>query len=52
MAASHFITDRISNDELSVEHCPTEEMIGDFFTKPLQGKLFCKFRQLVMNLQE
>jgi hypothetical protein len=48
----YFITDRISNDELSVEYCPTKEMIGDFFTKPLQGKLFYKFRQLIMNLQE
>ena len=24
-------------------------MIGDFFTKPLQGQLFCKLRSLVMN---
>jgi hypothetical protein len=47
----YFITDRISNNEVSVECCPTEEMIGDFFTKPLQGKPFCKFRQLIMNLQ-
>jgi hypothetical protein len=27
-------------------------MVGDFFTKPLQGKLFYKFRALIMNLQE
>jgi hypothetical protein len=47
----YFITDRIKNKELSVAHCPTEEMIGDFFTKPLQGKLFYRFRQLIMNLQ-
>jgi hypothetical protein len=47
-----FITDRISNDELSVECCPTEEIISDFFTKPCQGKLFHKFRQFIMNLQE
>jgi hypothetical protein len=25
-------------------------MIGDFFTKPLQGAKFRKFRQLVLNL--
>jgi hypothetical protein len=48
----YFITDRINFDELSVEYCPTGEMIGDFFTKPLQGKLFYKFRSLIMNLQE
>jgi hypothetical protein len=48
----YFITDRINNSELSVEYCPAEEMVGDYFTKPLQGKLFYKFRRLIMNLQE
>ena len=38
-----FVTDRISKGDLSVDYCPTEEMIADFFTKPLQGKLFLKF---------
>lgn len=47
----YFITDRIRGGELSVEHCPTQDMIADF-TKPLQGKLFYKFRSLIMNLQE
>jgi hypothetical protein len=45
----YFITDRINSKELSVEYCPTGEMVGDFFTKPLQGKLFYKFRDLIMN---
>jgi Reverse transcriptase (RNA-dependent DNA polymerase) len=45
----YFITDRIWNNELSVEHCPTESMVADFFTKPLQGKLFYKFRSMIMN---
>jgi hypothetical protein len=45
----YFITDRINRKELSVEYCPTGEMVGDFFTKPLQGKLFYKFRSLIMN---
>ena len=46
----YFITDRISAGDLSVEYCPTGEMVGDFFTKPLQGELFLKFRHLIMNL--
>ena len=33
-----FITDRIKNGELTIEHCPTGKMLADFFTKPLQGK--------------
>jgi len=45
-----FVTDQITKEELRVEHCPTEEMTGNFFTKPLQGSLFRKFRQRIMNL--
>ena len=45
-----FITDRIKHDNLSVEHCPTDEMTGDFFTKPLSGVKFRKFRRQVLNL--
>jgi hypothetical protein len=48
----YFITNRINSDELSVEYCPTDEMVGDFYTKPLQGKFFSKFRKLIMNLQD
>eukprot|EP00978_Attheya_sp_CCMP212_P014510 scaffold37028_cov57-Attheya_sp.AAC.1 len=44
-----FITDRIKNKELVVKWCPTQEMVGDFFTKPLQGSLFKTFRDLIMN---
>ncbi len=46
----YFITNRISAGDLSIKYCPTGEMVGDFFMKPLQGKLFLKFRHLIMNL--
>jgi hypothetical protein len=39
-----FIKDRIRNGDLSVKHCPTVDMVGDHFTKPLQGAQFRKFR--------
>ena len=29
--------------------CPTDKMIADFLTKPLQGKLFIKFRDVLMG---
>lgn len=32
-----------------MKHCPTERMIADFFTKPLQGKLFRFLRDIVMG---
>ena len=45
-----FVTDQIKKGELGVEYCPTEEMLADFFTKPLQGSTFKKLRQRIMNL--
>ena len=33
-----------------MEYCPTELMIGDFHTKPLQGSAFRRLRALIMNL--
>ena len=44
-----FLTDQINKGNLSVEYCPTGMMIADFFTKPLQGKLFEEFRNLIMG---
>jgi hypothetical protein len=46
-----FITDRVASKEISIEYCPTGEMVADFFTKPLQGSVFKKFRDEIMNIQ-
>jgi hypothetical protein len=45
-----FVTDRIAKGELSIEWCPTADMIADFMTKPLQGATFRKFRDIVMGI--
>ena len=45
-----WMTDRIDSKEVKVEYCPTSEMIADFFTKPLPGPLFRKFRDWIMNI--
>ena len=34
---------------MHVSHCPTDRMVANFFTKPLQGTSFRKFRNLIMN---
>ena len=39
-------------DEISIEYCPTLEMIGDCFTKPLQGKQFKLFRNIILRIEE
>ena len=46
-----FICDRVASGELSVKFCPTEDMMGDFFTKPLQGAPFRRFRDQVLNIE-
>ena len=35
---------------MSIEWCPTEEMVADFVTKPLQGALFKQFRDQIMRV--
>jgi hypothetical protein len=45
-----FIKDRLRLGNIDVEeYCPTEQMLADFFTKPLQGSLFRKFRDVIMG---
>lgn len=47
----YFITDRIRKGEVKVEYCPTGNMVADFFTKPLQGAAFQKFRNAILNVE-
>jgi hypothetical protein len=46
----YFVTDRIAEGELKVQWCPTADKIAHYMTKPLQGKLFRRFRDLIMGL--
>ena len=32
-----------------MKHCPTSEMIVDYYTKPLQGKQFYNLRSIIMG---
>jgi len=45
-----FVTDKIAKGEVRIAHCPTQEMLGDFFTKPLQGTQFTQMRSKILNL--
>ncbi len=45
-----FVMDRIRSGKISPKWCPTGEMITDFFTKPFQGAMFWKFRDLLMGV--
>ena len=40
----------MDDGEIEIAYCPTKKMIGDFFTKPLQGQKFVEFRSFIMGL--
>ena len=44
-----YIKDQIDRGLITVRYCPTEEMLADFFTKPMQGEKFRTFRGWVMG---
>ena len=44
-----FVKDRVEKGEMNIEYCPTGMMLADYFTKPLQGSLFNKFRDVIMG---
>ena len=43
------VTDQIKRGNLMVEYCPTDDMIGDYMTKGVQGIKFTKFRNVIMG---
>lgn len=45
-----FIKDCIQNGDLEIQHCPTDNLIADCMSKPLQGAKFCCFRKAILNL--
>ena len=44
-----YVADHIQNITLSLRHCPNEEMLADYFTKPIQGSLFIRLRNHIMG---
>ena len=44
-----FMTDQVEKGNTRIEYCPTDEMIADYMTEPLQGQKFRKFRESIMG---
>jgi hypothetical protein len=44
-----WVADQVKKGVVEIEHEPTEDMIADYFTKPLQGSAFRKLRKLILN---
>jgi Reverse transcriptase (RNA-dependent DNA polymerase) len=45
----YFVADRVKSGEVDIEYCPTEDMLADILTKPLQGSQFVRMRNLLLN---
>ena len=51
-ARCFFVADELESKDLRMMHCPTEKMLADISSKPTQGALFLKQRNLIMGLRE
>jgi hypothetical protein len=45
-----FIKDSIDSKELKIKYCATDDMLADFFTKPLLGHKFRVLCDSIMNI--
>jgi hypothetical protein len=45
------VKDLIDKGVVKLTHCISDEMIADFFTKPIQGRKFAIMRDIISNLQ-
>ena len=46
-----FVKQFLDNGDFVLTYCPTEEMIADILTKPLQGKLFLSLRAKLLGYE-
>ena len=44
-----FITDQVAKKNIVIDYCPTDDMTGDFFSKPVQGQKFIRFKKTIMG---
>ena len=44
-----FLTDQVEKGNVTIKYCPTDDMIEDFHTKPLQGEKFRKLRNEILG---
>ena len=48
----YFVTNHVAQGKMSLAYCPTDAMVADYFTKPLQGTKFREFHAMIMNYQD
>ena len=45
-----YVMDLIGREKVQVIYCPTDDILGDYITKPLLGSKFFKFKILIKSL--
>jgi hypothetical protein len=46
-----FVSDKVENGDIDIEYMPTESMLADILTKPLQGAHFRRLRDELLNVE-
>jgi len=46
-----WIADRLKSEKIKIQYCPTQNMLADFLSKPLQGSLFVRLRDVLLGLK-
>jgi hypothetical protein len=48
-----FLANQVAKGNVEIQYLPTDAMWGDYImTKPLQGKLFQKFRRAITGMEQ
>ena len=45
-----FVVDKMQSKEVRIVYCPTDEMVADYSSKPLQGKTFIYHRNTMLGI--
>jgi hypothetical protein len=46
----HFLKELLSDGQIEINHCPTQDMLADLLTKPIGGERFRYLRAAILNL--
>ena len=47
-----FLSNHVYQGYVDIQFCPTDEMVGDYMTKPLQEAKFLRFQCSIVGYQE
>jgi LDH2 family malate/lactate/ureidoglycolate dehydrogenase len=48
----HFLKDHVEQGTIKIRYLPTDHMVADMFTKPLQGHALARHRRAILGGQD